>query len=185
MPQTARETHTPRLARPITNADLLCRCVPHGFAMWILQAPQSRLRLHDLGIVLCRRLHKRCGSCRSRLAACMLCTARRASAHLCVPEEQEGTGAVTTAAWARSDGIVTAMRSHARGRRSGITRAREMRWMCGLRVRETNRKTACGVENDRGRICKIHQVKSETFVLRVAVTAICSASRDDHARRTN
>ena len=134
--------------------------------MWILQAPQSRLRLHDLGIVLCRRPHKRCGSCRSRLAACMLCTARRASAHLCVPEEQEGTGAVTTAAWARSDGIVTAMRSHARGRRSGITRAREMRWMCGLRVRETNRKTACGVGDERGRICKIHQVKSETFVLR-------------------
>ena len=148
--------------------------------MWILQAPQSRLRLHDLGIVLCRRPHKRCNSCRSRLAACMLCTARRASAHLCVPEEQEGAGAVTTGARARSDGIVTAMRSHARGRRSGIARAREMRWMCGLRVRETNRKTACGMRAEIGRIWKkaLHYIVTTTR----ADTTVPLAPRGGHAR---
>ena len=119
-----------------------------------------------LGIKCHTLSHNACVCWRARLAACMLCTARRAPAIFACLRTRKVQSALTTEAWARSDGVVVLICSHACGCRSGIARAREMRWMCGLRVREINRKTACGVGDEGARICKIPQVKSETFVLR-------------------
>ena len=149
-------------------------------AAWLCQVARASSASSRPRFALRRRSHKRCNSCRSRLAACMSCTARRASAHLCVPEEQEGAGAVTTAAWARSGDIVTVMRSHARGHQSGGARAREMRWMCGLRVRETNRKSACGTGVEVGRIWKKAHRRVDKTVR--ADTTVPLAPRGGHAR---
>ena len=100
----------------------------------------------------CRTLsHNARVSWRVHLAACISCTARRAPAIFACPRTRKVQSALTTEAWARSDGVVVLICSHACGCRSRIARAREMRWMCGLRVREINRKTACGVRDVGGR----------------------------------